>query len=339
MSSQWYQIDNAIRPGNFGFPVVTVSIVDAAPSFSKTWLTGLTTLQAGALIALFALHSGIASLDGAAPTIAACIAILLFGLPHGALDLEIIKRERRPGRLGMGVSLLLYLGLAAAMAMAWRLVPVTALAVFIVVAVVHFAEDWQQLQSKFLAQGMAIALLSAPALLHMPQLEQLFIALSGRNEAALVANIMLLLAPMSLALASVSIWSLWQTGYHDQAVAGVLMMIGMIVLPPVIGFALFFCLYHSPRHLKVALARVNSSQCSQLVVPLVTLAALGIAAALFAGAVRADLPARLVAASFMTLSVLTMPHMIVPAITDALAVRRTGARHGHGRTTAQRPSN
>ena len=334
MSGHWHRTHAAPRPGSFSFPVVTAAGTGVRSGTSIVWMAPQTYFLAATLAALLALGAGGMAGGGPAATIAACAAILLFGLPHGALDLEIIKRERGTGRLGMAALLLLYLGLAAAMAALWRLAPVTALAVFIVVAVVHFAEDWQELRSAFLAQGMAIALLTAPTFLHLAELERLFGALSGQSDAALIANLMLLLAPMSVALASVSVWTLWRTGFHDQAVAGVLMLIGMILLHPVIGFALFFCLYHSPRHLGVALSRVAWSPSSWWIVPLVTLAALGIAAALFAGDVRADLPAQFVATSFMTLSLLTVPHMIVPAVVDALSLRRSSALPRHGRITA-----
>lgn len=325
---------NAMRPGNFGFPTVTASEIGLPGSVSPGWIARPITFLAGSLAALTVLHLARVTIDGVTPTMAACIAILIFGLPHGALDLEIIKRERGTGGLGIFGLILLYLGLAAAMAAVWCLAPVEALAIFIVVAVIHFAEDWAELESKFLAQGMAIALLAAPALFHMADLEQLFVALSGHSDAAVLANLMLLLAPMSIALASVAIWTLWRTGFRDQAAAAALMLTGMVVLPPVVGFALFFCLYHSPRHLGAALSRVDWSPRTRWVIPLVTFAALGIAAALFTNAARTDLPDQLVAASFMTLSLLTVPHMIVPAIVDALALRRSGACHRHGRINA-----
>ena len=112
------------------------------------------------------------------------------------------------------------------------------------------------------------------------------------------------------------------------------MLVGMILLPPVVGFAVYFCCYHSPRHLGGALSRVSSSPRSRWVVLLVTLAAFGIAALLFADAVRADLSAQAVAASFMTLSLLTVPHMIVPAVADALAARRLRSANGRGPAVA-----
>ena len=321
------------RPGGFGFPVATVVKSRGGTGSDKGWNLPLANLQAGALAMLIALHVLGPSLSGSVPTIAACAFILVFGLPHGALDLEIVKRERRTGRFAMVALLLCYLGLAGAMAAIWQLAPVIALAIFLIVAIVHFAEDWPELGSKFLAQGMAIALLSAPTLFHMAELRLLFVALSGHSDAALVADFLLLLAPTSLAVASVAVSTLWRTGSHAQAAAAALTIAGMVLLPPVIGFALFFCLYHSPRHLGAALARVAWARSARRVILPITLAALGIAVALFAGEARADLSAQVVAASFMTLSLLTVPHMLIPFVVDALAARPVGRIVRRGRTT------
>ena len=229
--------------------------------------------------------------------------------------------------------LLLYLGLAAAIAVTWRVAPLAALAIFIIAAVIHFAEDWPELQSSFLAQGMALALLTAPTILHLAELKSLFEALSGQGQATIIADLMLLIAPMSVAVAGVSIWTLWRSDFKQQAVSGAMMIVGMILLPPLIGFALFFALYHSPRHLGMARARMAWTPSAPWIAALLTLAALGITAALFAGELRADLSARVVAASFMTLAVLTVPHMIVPALVGALTKRQSSARRNYGRTS------
>ena len=328
MSSHGHPHHGATRPGRSDFPVVPIVRFDLLRGSPRNAVIPRGTFQAGTLAALFAFLAFGQLLSGSTATTAACAFILLLGLPHGSLDLEIIRRERRMGGLAMGVLLLIYLGLAGAMVAVWQLAPVAALSIFLIVAVVHFAEDWRELKTNFLAQGMAIALLAAPTLLHLAELERLFEVLSGQREGALLASFLLLLAPMSVAVAGVSVWALWRTGFRDQALAGAMMLVGTILLPPVIGFAVYFCCYHSPRHLGGALSRVDSPTRSRWIILLVTLAALGIAAAMFADEVRADLPAQAVAASFMTLSLLTVPHMIVPALADALAAWRLRAVGG-----------
>lgn len=284
-------------------------------------------LQAAATITLIILYLAGIALGGTIATTAACAAIVLVGLPHGTLDIELIKHEREAHRYGLAVVLLTYLGLAAAMYAAWRIAPIAALTTFLIVAVVHFAEDWDELGSAFLGQGVAIALLTAPTLLYLAELQHLFVALTGHGDAEVVASVMLLLAPASLAVASVAVAALWRGGHRQRALIAASVLVGMVVLPPVIGFAAFFCLYHSPLHLGSALARVARSTPARQIIPLLTFAALGMTAALFALEPRADVPAQVVAASFMILSLLTVPHMLVPALVTAL-----GHRAGVGRT-------
>lgn len=261
-------------------------------------------------------------------TIAACVAILIFGLPHGTLDLELIKVQHRVGPRRMSAVLLLYVALAGAMYLLWQIAPVAALGAFLAIAVLHFSEDWDDLQSAFLGQGLSIALLTAPTFFHLAEIQALFVALSGRAEASILGDIMLLLAPASLAVAAVALLSYWQSGRRERAVTGVAVIAGMALLPPTVGFAAFFCLYHSPRHFRAALSgltREGFARRWRVVVPL-TLAALGIAVWLFTGQIRADVPAQIVAASFMTLSILTVPHMAVPVIVALLPVRDYSAR-------------
>lgn len=319
----------ATQSGNFNFLVASAAVYERIGHGATRPLLRSTIVLAVALAALVLLDRSGVLLGGDGPTMAACLAILLFGLPHGALDLEIIKRQRRTGRLGMVALLLLYVGLAAAVAVFWRYSPVGALVLFIGVSVVHFAEDWTDLGSPFLAQSMAIALLCAPTLFYLADIEHLFIAVSGSSEAALAANLMLLIAPMSVAVAGLSLWTLWRASLRDQALVGGLALAGVMMLPPVIGFAFFFCLFHSPRHLSLARSQIASSTKWRWVVLLVTLAALGISVLLFAGAVRSDMPARFVAASFMTLSLLTVPHMAVPLIARSLARWHRGTQRRH----------
>ena len=283
-------------------------------------------LQTAATVVLIISYLAGVNLGGPIATMAACVAIVLIGLPHGTLDIELIKHERATHRHGLMVVLLTYLGLALAMYGAWRVAPIAALATFLIVAVIHFAEDWDELGSAFLAQGMAIALLTAPTLLHLVELENLFVALTGHGDARVVSSVMLLLAPVSLAVASVAVVALWRDGHRHSALIATSVLVGMVVLPPVIGFAAFFCLYHSPRHLGSALARVARSTHARRIIPLLTFAALGITAALFALETRADVPAQVVAASFMILSLLTVPHMLVPTIVAAFHHRAASGR-------------
>jgi hypothetical protein len=89
----------------------------------------------------------------------------------------------------------------------------------------------------------------------------------------------------------------------------------MLIAPPLAAFALFFCLYHSPLHLREAWAAVATSRGGRLAIgAALTAASAGIAALLAAAEWRGSLPDSLVAATFMTFAVLTVPHMASPHI-------------------------
>ena len=134
-------------------------------------------------------------LSGAGVTLGACVALLVFGLPHGTLDLEIIRARWHSPMTRLLPLLAVYLGLAAAMFGMWQVDPVVALGAFIAIAVVHFAEDWDGAGSAVLSGGEALALLAAPTLLHRAELDAIFIDLTNRDAAVEISQAMAGLAP------------------------------------------------------------------------------------------------------------------------------------------------
>ena len=292
-----------------------MSIALVTTRMSVPRLSGPLALCGGLIVASVAALSGV-SLSGGAATSLACLGLLVFGLPHGTLDLEIIRARLSGPWTGLVTLTALYLGLAGAMYALWRIEPVLALAAFIAIAVVHFSEDWEGAGSGLLSAGLALAMLAAPTLAHRAELDAIFVGLTDRTAAASVGDGLMLVAPVALAIGLICIAALWQRGRRAQAVGALAALTGMIALPPIIGFALYFCLFHSPRHFGESLSTLRWSGIARwgwVVVPL-TLAAGAIASIVFGLEVRAAASDRIMAASFMTLSILTVPHMIVPIL-------------------------
>jgi len=269
-----------------------------------------------AIIAGLALTGGAAWLASPAASAIAGAAIALFGLPHGALDIEVLTRARAHGRHRFADVLTLYLGCAAAMAALWWLAPVVALVLFIAVAVLHFGEDWAAAGAPFLQHGLALALIAVPALLHRPEVAAIFIALTGIPAAGFVATALLVVAPVAVAVALVAVAAMIAAGGMYSAAAASISLVALLLLPPAPGFAVYFCMFHSPQHLRAAchgLGWRSARQWLPVVVP-VTAAALGIATLLYLVVPASGVPARVVAAVFMTLSVVTLPHLAVPRL-------------------------
>ena len=263
-------------------------------------------------------------LTGPVAITATCAALLLGGLPHGALDLAVLRREAT-GRTAQ--VLMLYLGLAAVMFATWQIAPSLALALFLAMAVTHFAEDWTATEHPFFALGISVATIAAPALFHHEELAGLFVLIAGDPKAARMADALLLIAPVAAACAHLAMLLLWKAGQRVAAVNAACALAAMVALPPVTGFAIYFCLIHSPRHFRAGLKRLAPVVGVTRSTIVATLGGLAMALAMLQFLPITDPSGRLFVASFMTLSILTLPHMAVPLI-----VRHIGVSAQFGRS-------
>lgn len=265
------------------------------------------------------------------PAIAVLSATLMVvGMPHGSFDIALLRQGSAddPAAPARTTLIGLYLCCALAMYLLWQTAPAWGLGLFLLMAAVHFAEDWQRCGSSFIATGMALAFLSAPALLHSRSLTGLFAVLSNDAAAGLLVDVMVLIAPTMVLLAIAGTAMLWRSGERNRALSAVCGLAAMLVLPPVHGFALFFCLVHSPiqfgDHAR-ALGLRGLRQWGGTVIPL-TLGGLGIAVVVFMLNRGAVITQDVFAASFVALSVLTAPHMLVPVILRLMV--RPGLKRG-----------
>jgi Brp/Blh family beta-carotene 15,15'-monooxygenase len=159
--------------------------------------------------------------------------------------------------------------------------------------------------------------------LHRDQLGALFVSLTNNPGATIVADALTLMAPVAVVAGIAGLGLLWRAGKRMRAISGGCALAALLLLPPVLGFALFFCLVHSPMQFRAhadALALRGFRQWGRIVVPL-TLGGIGIAAAVFVLHASPSAATGLFASSFMTLSILTVPHMLVPLLMDRLAPR------------------
>lgn len=276
----------------------------------------LIVTQLGVTVAAVSFQAAGVAMTGVATPVA-CALLLIFGLPHGTLDLELLRRRDDDGA-GLGLLLTAYMVCAAAMYLLWQAAPIAALAVFMVIAFEHFAEDWTAMGSRFCASGTALAVIALPALLHRDEIAGIFATLAG-TSATVLADLLLLAAPIAGLIALSGVGLLWQRQSRSLAIGLAAAMVAELLLPPVVGFAVFFCFVHSPAQLRASLATITmpSRQAWWRVIVPLTLAALLLATAIGAAAVRAatfdgsNISIWLHAA-FVTLSVLTLPHMAVP---------------------------
>lgn len=261
--------------------------------------------------------AGSALLPMPAPWLAALVAVIVLGIPHGALDGEIARDVLRP-QLGRGWFLAFavpYLALAAAVLLAWRIAPATTLAVFLAASVWHFgAEDS--------AGGPAIESLArgglpiaVPVLVHPQATAAIFETVIGRSLAGAWTWWML---GGCLWLATAGFWAIsrGRSALPVDLLRTGLLLGSFVVLPPLTAFALYFVSVHAPAHTRALVA--NRGRASRVVdarsalvrsLPL-TVVTLAIGAALWR-LYPGTVPDRLLSLTIQGLAALTLPHILL----------------------------
>jgi len=259
------------------------------------------------------------------------LAVALFGLPHGALDLALVQGASRGSWLALAAAIGVYLVVSAAVLAVWIIAPVLALSGFLAIAVIHFGlgdtEDLHGTQRavEVLARGGFAGI--APLVFHPQTTRDLFALLVGPNSVAtLDAALALLTTPVSYlwvaCLAAAILWRLWQRapGWLP-AVAELLLTTAIFaVFHPLAAFLLYFCFVHSVRHIAdLGAARFPDAApralrwllVESLPFTLATVVLGGLAWFVFGRAINFD--EAMIRLVFWGLSALTLPHMILTA--------------------------
>lgn len=249
--------------------------------------------------------------------IAALAAIVLLGIPHGALDLAIGRVLFRPsrGRLWFLVFALPYLVLAGAVLLAWRVAPMPTLAAFLLASSWHFGRehlDALRLPARPAATwalgGIPVAV---PVLTQPAATARLLSAIAG----APIARPPGWLLAGALVWAGLCAFAAWRARSAAPTVPG-LACLWFALLPPILAFALYFTALHAPAHMTSMLRRPDRLPQARTVAAAWRLALPGTAITLALGALLWPLyagpaPARLAELVFQGLAALTLPHMLL----------------------------
>lgn len=282
---------------------------------------GILVLPLGAFCAALAARTLLPGEFDAHAIPVALALIVVAGLPHGTLDIGAVRESQRLGRRATLAALGLYLVLAAAMAALWLAAPVAALGVFLVLSALQFSEDWQIDGPSLASLAIPVALFSAGALRDREAYDAIFTALTRGEAGTLATDWLVAIGPLAQAGGAVAIAALAYRRRPDLAAAACLAIAGMWLFEPVIGFALYFAAYHSPMHLRELAGGLRGGWRRHAAEGGTTFALALLMIALASGALGEALGGALggergfpawVAGVFITLSVLTVPHMLVP---------------------------
>lgn len=258
-------------------------------------------------------------------------AVVVFGLPHGALDLNLVGGATGGSREALVAATGLYLLAAGAVLAAWIFAPVATLFGFLLIAVIHFGlgdtEDLSGPQRAFevIARGGFAGI--APLVFHPAATRDLFALLAGPNStAALDSALAAISSPATL------IWGLClvaallrralqhRSGWIAAWAELILTTAVFKVFHPLAAFLLYFCFVHSVRHIAdLGAARFpeNGRRAARWLLreslPFTAATILLAALIWFALARSPDYDETMIRTIFWGLSALTVPHMILTA--------------------------
>ncbi len=245
----------------------------------------------------------------------ACVLILLIGLPHGMFDYLKLRELADGGHLSLPAWLLAYCSIAGAVWLIWQAAPLASLSAFILVAMFHFSEDWTADMSRLGACAMSISMIALPVLFYPMEISELFV-LIGRANGDHLADYLILVAPVFGLVALANVVIDFGSKKAARGWCNTALLIATLILPPGVGFAVYFCLYHSPIHFsegrKTLLA--NEVHFGRFFLAMSTASAV-VVMFVFLAQPFESMDSKLISATFQTLSILTVPHIFLSIFT------------------------
>ena len=256
----------------------------------------------------------------ALPDIIALAAILLIGLPHGAFDAAAAARTPTFNTVPRFIIFLaLYLNLAVLTVMTWIYMPVTSLGIFLIISMIHFGLSERALKGRIermfriIASG-GLTTIYLP-LEHKYTVEPLFEIISG-GESVTLFLFMAFAAPLwVLAVLIALILSVMRKGERLWALEFMLLLGAITLLPPLAGFAVYFCCVHSRNHFRAIWRQLKQSYITRHLIlgatVLTTLSWLFAVTAFWQLAPILGQTAAALQIVFIGLAALTVPHMLL----------------------------
>ncbi len=247
------------------------------------------------------------------PILSVC-AVVLFGMPHGALDVALASRSWPENGLQRRIKFIAeYIAVAAFVVLFWSFFPGESLCAFLALSALHFSEDWENELSSPSRLAVGASLLCFPALFHQQGVRAIFDCLVPSGDAAALAA-GLHTGALSL-LPAVAAAFAYHLRDHLLAVLEAAVVLALaIILTPLTFFLIYFCGLHSVRHLLHVRQRLRARPASlfSLAAPYALAAGLGIFAT---ATVSFSIPFEeaLLGSLFIGLAALTVPHMLLVA--------------------------
>ena len=254
-------------------------------------------------------------------SLVALAAIVIIGLPHGAFDgavaLALGYGKTLKSMVGFVVT---YVAISLLVVLFWLTFPVIALLLFLAISAVHFGIGDSQ-SGAFLQRGIqSLAhgglVVVGVSLMHRPEVDLIFAHLVAGETSMLWTALSIAAYGLATIFLAYAVLAYRQPKLRLRfgELAG--LALAYYLLPPLVGFALYFCLVHSVRHVCHLWTDLrDSAYGGRRMLPLAVLftVASWLAATVTLGLIPAtETPdGAILRVVFIGLAALTVPHMVL----------------------------
>lgn len=183
--------------------------------------------------------------------LAAGALVFLFGLPHGAADTLVFRRVLGlNGYLGWIAFVLVYIIMAGSICFLWLWSQSLFLIYLLFVSVYHFGEDLYDCSHLWIKLSYGLAIVFTPALLWESEVSKLYGFIVGAPMATSFAQFSNLFSWISLANLAISVFACRGILSYKLYILIAWPITTLLILEPLLGFSIYFGLWHSRLHLK-----------------------------------------------------------------------------------------
>ena len=261
----------------------------------------------GLLVAFFA--NGMSLQAQPALLFISLAAIVLLGVPHGSLDVLFALRAYELNSLATwAVFLVAYLLVAIVIILLWLLLPIWFFIGFLIFSALHFSDDLNTPNHMLIKLSYGAAVICLPSIVHGEALVGFYAIFVDASVAQRIVAISQLLNYPILLLMGIMLFNR-QIKIREKLDAYAVLAI-MTLLPPVLAFAVYFCLMHSARHLIRSHAFFGKLNPPLFIIALVlpTLAVIIMACSVWVFTKTRTFELDLIRIVFIGLAALTFPH-------------------------------
>ena len=252
-------------------------------------------------------------------SVIALLFVVLIGLPHGAFDGAIANHLGAGRSFATAAKFIASYCAAAGLVIAiWIAFPSVTLALFLIISMIHFGRGDASAKSGpvFMTQVLLHGGLPIFGIIYFQQSSviPLFDALTnGASDLAILIS-KITVPVLGLMAGLYGLMAFRDASLRARFAEFILLAMVIAILPPLVSFALYFCIIHTGRHMRriwhVLTSTISPKGLYRQAAGF-TLASWLVGGAAFLWLENGDLDAALLQVVFIGLAALTVPHMIL----------------------------